>query len=171
LECHFVIAEAEWSVKELLALVLTFATGPIWLTAGMVMVEGRQQPLIQPIHDESYHCIPLVPVGTTSIIRISAIQGAVHHLPLTPQPESSWWYLPHIIDLNAAHLLYMWIIRLNAWSNRCSDISKPDQCLLWVSWFLSWELCKLVYNQYLKQLNSSEYYWNQRISLRNCQDD
>jgi uncharacterized membrane protein SirB2 len=29
LECHFVIAEAEWSVKELLALVLTFATGPI----------------------------------------------------------------------------------------------------------------------------------------------
>jgi hypothetical protein len=154
LECHFVIADAESSVKELLALVLMFATGPIWLTAGMVMVEGRHQPLIQPFHDESYHCLPLVLVGTKSIIRISAIQGAVHLLPLMPQPDSSWWYLPHIIDLNAAHLLCMWIIRLNAWSNRCSDISKPDQCLLWVSWFLSWELCKVVYNWCLHGFNS-----------------
>jgi hypothetical protein len=90
LECHFVIADAESSVKELLALDVTFATEPICSTAGMVMVKGRHQPPIQPFHDESYHCIPFFAVRTTFIIRISAIQGAVHLLPLTPQPDSSW---------------------------------------------------------------------------------
>jgi hypothetical protein len=54
LKCLFVVEDAEWSVKRLLALVQTFATGPIRQTGGMVIVEGRHQPPMQPLHDGSY---------------------------------------------------------------------------------------------------------------------
>ena len=107
LKCLFVVEDAESSVKGLLALVQTFATGPIRQTAGMVIVEERHQPPMQPLHDGSYRRKPLFGVGTTYIVPISAIQGAVHLLPLTPQPDSSRWYLSNTIDLNAFNLFYM----------------------------------------------------------------
>jgi len=122
LKCHFVVEDAESSVEELVALVQTFATGPIRQTAGMVIVEERHQPPMQPLHNGSYSCKPLFGVGTTYIVSISAIQGAVHLLPLMPQPANSRWYLSNKIDFNAFNLSYMSIIRLDAWSNRCSDI-------------------------------------------------
>jgi len=48
LKCLFIIEDAESSVEGLLALVQTFATGPIHQTAGMVIVEERHQPPMQP---------------------------------------------------------------------------------------------------------------------------
>jgi len=122
LNCLFVVEDAESSVKGLYALVQTFATGPIRQTAGMVIVEERHQPPMQPLHDGSYRCKPRFGIATTYIVPISTIQGAVHHLPLRPQRDSSRWYLSNTIDLNAFNLFYMWIIRLDAWSYRCSDI-------------------------------------------------
>ena len=80
LKCLLVIEDAESSVKGLLALVQTFATGPICQTAGMVIVEERHQPPMQPLHDGSYRRKPLFGVGTTYIVTISTIQGAVHLL-------------------------------------------------------------------------------------------
>jgi len=55
----FVVEDAESSVKGLLALVQTFATGPIRQTAGIVIVEERHQPPIQPLQDGSYCRKPL----------------------------------------------------------------------------------------------------------------
>jgi len=107
LKCLFVVEDAESSVEGLLALVQTFATGQIRQTAGMVIVEEMHQPPMQPLNDESYHRKPLFGVGTTYIFLISAIQGAVHLLLLTPQPDSSRWYLSNKIDLNAFNLFYM----------------------------------------------------------------
>jgi hypothetical protein len=51
LKCLLVVKDAESSVKGLLALVQTFATGPIRQTAGMVIVEERHQPQMQPLHN------------------------------------------------------------------------------------------------------------------------
>jgi hypothetical protein len=48
-KCLFVIQNAESSVKELLAFLQTFPTGPIRRTAGMMIDEKRHQPLIQPL--------------------------------------------------------------------------------------------------------------------------
>jgi len=107
MKCLFIVEDAESSVKGLLALVQTFATGPIRQTAGMVIVEEMHQPPMQPLHDGSYRRKPLFGVGTSYIVPISAIQGAVHLLPLTPQPDSSRWYLSNTIDLNAFNLFYM----------------------------------------------------------------
>jgi len=104
LKCLFVVEDAESSIKELLALVQTFATGPIRQTAGMVIVEERHQPPMQPLHDGSYHHKPLFGVRTTYIVPISLIQGAVHLLPLMLQPDSLRWYLSNTIDLNAFNL-------------------------------------------------------------------
>jgi hypothetical protein len=67
----------------------------------------------------------------TYIIPISAIQGAVHLLQLTPQPNISQWYWNHMISSTAVDWFYMWIIQLDAWSNYCSNIRRFDQCLLW----------------------------------------
>ena len=92
LKCLFVVEEAESSIRGLLALVQTFATGPIRQTAGMMIVEERHQPPMQPLHDGCYSRKPLFGVGTTYIVLISANQGAVHPLPLRPQPDSSRWY-------------------------------------------------------------------------------
>jgi len=113
LKCLFDVKDAELSVKGFLALVKTFPTGPIRQTAGMVTVEEWQQPLMHSLHDGSYRFKPLFCVGTTYIVPLSVIQGAVHHLPLMLQPDSSWWYLRNTIDLNPFNLFYMYIIQLN----------------------------------------------------------
>jgi len=98
LKCLFVVEDAKLRVKGLLAFVQTFATGQIHQTAGMVIVEERGQPLMQPLHNGSNHRKPLFSVGTTYFIPISIIQGAVHLLRLMPQPDSSYWYLSNTID-------------------------------------------------------------------------
>jgi hypothetical protein len=98
---------AELSCKGLLALVQMFATEPICQTAGMVIIEEWYQPPMQPLQDGSYRRKPLFSVGTTYIVPISTIQGAVHILLLTPQRDSSWSYLTNTIDLNALNVFYM----------------------------------------------------------------
>ena len=80
------------ALKGFFPLVQTFATGPISETAGTVIAEERNPPLIQLLHDASYRCKYLFGVGTTYILLISVIPGAVHLLPLMPQPDSLWWY-------------------------------------------------------------------------------
>jgi len=98
LKSYFIVEAAESGVKGLLALVQTIATGPISSSAGMVIVEQRHQPLMQYLHKESHHGKPLPSVGTPYIISLSTIESAVHLLPLTPQPESTQWYLSNMID-------------------------------------------------------------------------
>jgi hypothetical protein len=107
LKCLLVVKDAESSVKGLLSLVQTFATGPIRQTAGMVIVEERHQPQMQPLHNGRYHCKSLFGVGTTYIVPISAIEGAVHLLPVMPQSDGSWGYLRNAIDFNLVNLFYM----------------------------------------------------------------
>jgi len=122
LKCLFIIVHAESSVKGLLALVQMFATGLIRQPAGMVIVEERHQPPMKPLHDERYCRKPPFGIGTSYLVPIRVIEGAVHLVPVTPQPDSSRWYLSNMIDLNALNLIYMVSIQLDAWSNRCSDI-------------------------------------------------
>jgi len=88
LKCPFLVENAELIIKGPLALGQTFPTGPIHQTAGIVIVDGRHQPRMQPLHDGSYCCKPLCRIGTTYIILISVIQGAVHLVPLKPRPDS-----------------------------------------------------------------------------------
>ena len=106
-KCLFVVQDAQSSVEGLIAVVQTFATGLIHQTAGMVIVEARHEPPMQPVHDGSCRGEPLLAVGTTHIDPLSAIQWAVHLLQLRPQPDSSWWYLSNTIHLNAFNLLHM----------------------------------------------------------------
>jgi len=105
--CLLVIADAELSFNSLLAFVQTFATGPIHQTAGMSIVEAMHQPPMDPLHNESYRHMPGFCVRTTYIIPISMIEGALHLLPLTPQPDSMWWYLSNTIDFNGVIVFYM----------------------------------------------------------------
>jgi hypothetical protein len=91
LKCLFVVHGAESNVNGLLVFVQTFATGPIRQTAGMVIIKETHQPPMQPLNNGSYHCKLLSTVGTTYIVGKSGIQGAVHDLPLTAWPDSSWW--------------------------------------------------------------------------------
>jgi len=107
LKCLFVVKDAESSVKGLLTLVQTFGTKPRGQTAGMGIVEERHQSPMQPLHDGCYRRKPLFCLGTTPINPICAIQGAVNLLPLTPQWDSSRWYLSNTVALNAFNLLYM----------------------------------------------------------------
>ena len=107
LKCLFVAVDARSSVNRLPALVQTIATGPICQTAGMVIVMVRHQPLMQPLHNGSYHQKSIFGVRTTYIVPISAIHGAVHHLPVMPQPDSMLWYMSNTIDLNGFNLFYM----------------------------------------------------------------
>jgi len=86
---------------------MTFATGPICQTAAMVIAEERLQLPMQPLLDGSYLHEPHFGVGTTYIIPISVIERAVHLLPLTLQPNSPWWYLSNMMDLNVFNLFYM----------------------------------------------------------------
>jgi hypothetical protein len=107
LKCLFIVEDAESNIQGLLALVQTFATRPIRQTAGMVIVEEMHQPLMEPSHHGSYCRNPRCGLGTTYIVPISAIEGAVNLLPLTPQPDSLRRYLSNTIDLNAFNLFYM----------------------------------------------------------------
>jgi len=107
LKCLFVVTDAESSVNVLRALVQMFATGPICQTAGIVIIEERHQPPMQPFHNGSYRRKHLFGVGTTYIIPLSVIQAAIHLLPLKPQQDCSRWYFSNILDLNAFNVFYM----------------------------------------------------------------
>jgi len=107
LKCHSVFEDAESRVQGLFASIQRFATGPNRQTAGMVTVKERHQHAVQPLHDVCYCQKPLFGVTTTSIIPISVIQGSVHLLVLTPQPESLLWYCSNAIDLDAFNTFYM----------------------------------------------------------------
>jgi hypothetical protein len=107
LNCLFVIKHAEWSNTGLHTLVQTFSTGPIPQTAGMVIVEERHQPPMQPLHNRRYRGKPLFDIEPTYIVPLSAIKGAVHLLPLTPKPDSMRGYLSNTIDLNDFILFHM----------------------------------------------------------------
>jgi len=74
LKCLSVIEDAESSVEGHLALVDTFATGPIHESAGMMIVEERHQPPMQPLHDGSYRCNPFFSIISTYIIPTSMIE-------------------------------------------------------------------------------------------------
>ena len=106
LKCLPVVDDAEWSVEGLLASVQMFATRPIRQTAGMVIIEERYQPLIQPLHDGSYHRKPLLGFVTTYIICLFSVQGAVYLLPLLLQPDRSHWYLSTSAQCNSVRKLY-----------------------------------------------------------------
>jgi len=69
------------------------------------------------LHDRCYCITPHFLVRTTYIVRICTIPGAVHLVPVTPQPDSSWRYISHTFTLNAFNGFYMLIIRLDDWSN------------------------------------------------------
>jgi len=107
LKSLFAVEDAEQSVQGLLGLGRTFATGPIPQIAGAVIVKERHQPPMQPFHDGTYRRMLLFGVGTTHLLPLSAIQGAIHLLPLTPLPDHSRWYLRNTIDLNASNLFSM----------------------------------------------------------------
>jgi len=107
LKCLFVIEHAELSIEGFPVVVQTLATGPIRWTAGMCIIEERDQLPMQPLHNGSYHCMPLFGDRTTYIVPISMIQGAVHLLPLMPQPDSTRCYSSNTITLNASNLFYM----------------------------------------------------------------
>jgi hypothetical protein len=74
LRCLVVIEDAEPIMKALLALVQTFATGPIHQTAGTVIVEERHELPIQPWDDGSSCHKPVFGIGTTDMVPTSAIQ-------------------------------------------------------------------------------------------------
>jgi len=59
LKCLLIAKDAELSIKGLLAMVRMIATGPISQTAGMVIVEERHQPPMQPLNDGCYSYKPL----------------------------------------------------------------------------------------------------------------
>jgi len=107
LKCLFVGKYFEFKVKGLLALDPMFATGPTRQTAGMVIVEERHYHLMRPLHDGRNHCNHLFSTGSTYTVPPSAIHGAVHLLPLAPQPDSSRWYFSNTNDLNAFKLFCM----------------------------------------------------------------
>jgi len=100
LKCLFIIENAESCIEGLLALVRKFGTRQIHQPAGMVIVNESHQRPMQPLHNGCYCIKPLCSVETTYIIPIRAIQGAVHFLLLTPQPDGSQWYLSNMIELN-----------------------------------------------------------------------
>ena len=61
MKCLFVVKDAKSRVQGLCALVQTFATGPIRLTTGMMIVEERHQPPMQPLHDGNNRHKPRLP--------------------------------------------------------------------------------------------------------------
>jgi len=106
LKVDVIVEDAELSVKSLLTSVQTFVAKPICQTAVMVILEERHQPQLATLHNGSYYPKPLCSVGTTCIGYISMIQGAVHRLPLMPQPDSTRWYLSNTMELNGCNLFY-----------------------------------------------------------------
>jgi hypothetical protein len=131
--CVFVVEDAEFNVKELVGLIQTLATAPICHTAGIDILEMPYQPLRQSWHDCSYSSRAVVIVRITSIVLISPIQGAVHLLPLTLQPESKSWNFCNIMDLNTSNVFDMQNVRFDACGIRCSNIQISEACLLLVS--------------------------------------
>jgi len=107
LKCLFIALQAKSLVEVLLALDQAIATGPMHPTTGVVSAKNGHQPLVQPVHDERYSNIPVFCVGTIYLIPLSVIEGVLHRLPLTPQPDCTWWYLLIMIALNACNLLYI----------------------------------------------------------------
>ena len=101
LKCFFIVKDAVCSLQGLLALVQTVATRPIDHTAGMVIVEERYQHLMEHLHNGRQHCKSGCSVGTTYIVLICVINGAVQLLPLTAQPDSMRLYWSNMIHLNA----------------------------------------------------------------------
>jgi len=101
------VEDAESSIRGLLALVQPFATGPVLMTAGMVIVDVRHQSPMQLLQDGSHCRKPLFGVGILYIILISVIQEAVHFHPVTPQPATMQRYMSNTIDLDAWNLFYM----------------------------------------------------------------
>jgi len=99
-----IVKDTELSIKRCLGLVQRCPKGPIRQTVGMVIVEERQQPLIQHAHDRNYHSKLYFGVGTTYIVSIRTIQLAVHFLPLILYPDSMQQYLSNTIDLHAFNL-------------------------------------------------------------------
>jgi len=106
LKCCLVVEDAESSVTGPLALVQTFVSRPIHKAAGMVIIDERHQSHMHPLHNRSYCHKSHFCVGTTHIIPISMIQGAVQRSWLTPQPDSLRCYSSNIIHLNAFNLFY-----------------------------------------------------------------
>jgi len=100
LKCLFVVEDVELSDTWLDALLQTFARWPICQTAGIVIVEGRDQPLLQPVPNGSHRHRPVFGVGTNFIVCISPIQCGIHPPTLTPQPDTTRWCLSNLIDLN-----------------------------------------------------------------------
>jgi len=105
LMCLFVVDNAETSVNAFVALVQTFATGPISQPASMVIVEERHQPPIKPLDNGSYRRRSVFSRGTTHVICISMIQEAIHLLPLTPLTGRAQWCCSSRIDLNDFNLV------------------------------------------------------------------
>jgi len=107
LKCLFVVEDVESSIDGLLTMVQTFPTGAIRQSAYIVVLKERHQPSMQLSHEGSYCRKPLFGIGTTYIVSISAIPGAVHLLLLMLQPDNSQWYLCNKIHFNPFNLFYM----------------------------------------------------------------
>ena len=73
LKCLFGIEDAELSINGLLTLVQTFAAGLICQTTGILIVEERDQPLMESLHNESYCRKPLFGIEMTYIVPINTI--------------------------------------------------------------------------------------------------
>ena len=101
------VEDGDSSIEGLLTSVQTFEPWPILQDAGMVIVKERHPSQMRPLHDWSYWRKPLLSGRITSIVPIRAIQDAVHHLLLTPQPDSTQSYLSNTIDWNAFSLFYI----------------------------------------------------------------
>jgi len=123
---YFILESAEVIIQWLLDVVETFATGPTSQNAGIVIVEARHQPPIQPLYNESYHWMPHFDSGTTYIVPISVIQRALNLPPSWPLPYSTQWYMRKTIDFNSFEVHYMLIIWFDAWSHSSSDILNSD---------------------------------------------
>lgn len=107
LNCHCIFEHAASNVTWLVALIETFALGSIYQSAGMVLVDERHQPPMQPLHDGSYHDIHLFAVRIIYFFSVSLIQGAVHLLPLWLQQDSTSLYFRNMIDSNSFNLFYI----------------------------------------------------------------
>ena len=106
LKSLYIIEDAELSVKGLHAQVQTIVTGVICQTGVMVSVNETRKVLIQPLYMGSYRHKPLFGIRHTYIVPLSIIHGNEYLLPLTPQPDSTRWYLSNTIDLKAFNLFY-----------------------------------------------------------------
>jgi hypothetical protein len=112
----------------------TLPTELLCQTDGMVTDEEWHHSTMQLLLNGTYCRQPLDVIWTTYIIPISTIQGVVHHLPLTPQSDTTQWYLTNTIDFNAFNCVtcrwFNSILELMA-----AAIDRHPMCLLWVFTF------------------------------------